>query len=210
MWFRQRDSSFCHVQSFSTSHISQVLSAGAAILASEAKISLLQFIFFDNVLRHKFHFHFRKCYQVLAMQFPIPKLFCAAQISLSHGRPRPVPHAPSCQCPPTLQITKHNSSDTTHEMNVWPESQRVDITHRESCIYSYNLAKRGEMNSTNPVFAPRRAVFQSNWAIIRNIEQLFGRRKNCDDCVVSSHTWWLLVMDQYDANTVSLWIHFES
>ena len=67
------------------------------------------------------------------MQFPIPKLFCAAQISLSHGRHQPVPHAPSCQCPPTLQITKHNSSDTTHEMNVWPESQGVDITPRESC-----------------------------------------------------------------------------
>ena len=92
---------------------------------------------------------------------------------------------------------------------MFDQSQRVDITHRESCIYSYNLPKRGKMNSTNRVFAPRRAVFQSNWAIIRNIEQLFGRRKNCDDCVVSSNTWWLLVMDQWDANKVSLWIHFE-
>ena len=74
----------------------------------------------------------------------------------------------------------------------------------------HNLAKRGKMNSTNHVFAPRRAVFRSNWAIIRNIEQLFGRRNNCDDCVASSHTWWLLVMDQWDANKVSLWMQLES
>ena len=87
------------------------------------------------------------------------------------------------------QFFRHNSRN-----ECLTRESESDITH-----------KRGKMDSTNPVFAPRRAVFRSNWAIIRNIEQLFGRRKNCDDCVASSHTWWLLVMDQYDANKVSLW-----
>ena len=73
------------------------------------------------------------------------------------------------------QFFRHNSRN-----ECLTRESESDITH-----------KRGKMDSTNPVFAPRRAVFRSNWAIIRNIEQLFGRRKNCDDCVASSHTWWL-------------------
>ena len=107
---------------------------------------------------------------------------------------------PLCKSQSTIlqtQLTKRMFDQIVRE---WHHTQRK----------LHNLAKIELMNSTNRVFAPRRAVFQSNWAIIRNIEQLFGRRKNCDDCVASSHTWWLLVMDQYDANKVSLWIHFES
>ena len=92
------------------------------------------------------------------------------------------------------QFFRHNSRN-----ECLTRESESDITH-----------KRGKMDSTNPVFAPRRAVFRSNWAIIRNIEQLFGRRKNCDDCVASSHTWWLLVMDQWEANKVSLWMQLES
>ena len=176
IWFMQRDSRFCHVQSFSTSHISQVLSAGAAILASEAKISLLQFIFLNNVLRLKFHFHFRKYYQVLAMQFPIPKLFCAAQISLSHGRERPVPHAPSCQCPPTLQITKHNSSDTTHEMNVWPESQRVTSHPEKVAQLGQNWVDELDKScvcSPQSSFSEQLSNYSEYWTIIWSPEELW-------------------------------------
>ena len=103
-------------------------------------------------------------------------------------------------------LCKSQSTILQTQLTKWMFDQRVREWHHTQ----RKLHKRGKMDSTNPVFAPRRAVFQSNWAIIRNIEQLFGRRKNCDDCVASSHTWWLLVMDQYDANKVSFWIHFES
>ena len=114
------------------------------------------------------------------------------------------------QAPASSTCTKLSMSAhfANHKAQFFRHNSRNECLTRES--ESDITHKRGKMDSTNPVFAPRRAVFRSNWAIIRNIEQLFGRRKNCDDCVASSHTWWLLVMDQWEANKVSLWMQLES